>query len=96
MESFRFYVEEGIPLVYDVTNQVVPAYGSKRILADLQANSLACGSARWHGGEYVSGTPASFRERNILAAVKHGTAPSRHLQDPHKTYSHATSTPSNY
>jgi hypothetical protein len=61
-ESFRFCSEQGIPLVYDITDQVVPAYGSGRILADLKAISPVCGSVRWYGGEYVSGKPAFFRD----------------------------------
>ena len=61
-ESFRFCAEQGVPLVYDITDQVVPAYGSRRILADLKAISPLCGSVRWYGGEYVSGKPAFFRD----------------------------------
>jgi hypothetical protein len=61
-ESFRFCAEQGIPLVYDITDQVVPAYGSRRILEDLKAISPFCGSVRWYGGEYVSGKPGFFRE----------------------------------
>jgi hypothetical protein len=61
-DSFRFCAERGIPLVYDITDQVVPAYGSDRILADLQAISPLFGSVRWYGGEYLSGRPVFFRE----------------------------------
>jgi hypothetical protein len=61
-ESFRFCAEQGISLVYDITDQVVPAYGSARILADLQAISPFYGSVRWYGGEYISGRPAFFWE----------------------------------
>jgi hypothetical protein len=61
-ESFRFYAEQGIPLVYDITDQVVPAYGSGRLLADLKAISPVCGSVRWYGGEYISGKPTFFSE----------------------------------
>ena len=61
-ESFRFCAEQGIPLVYDITDQVVPAYGSGRILADLKSVSPVCGSVRWYGGEYISGKPAFFWE----------------------------------
>jgi hypothetical protein len=61
-ESFRFCAEQGIPLVYDITDQVVPAYGSRRILADLKAISPVFGSVRWYGGEYFSGKPAFFSE----------------------------------
>jgi hypothetical protein len=61
---FRIFslAEKGIPLVYDITDQVVPAYGSARILTDLQTISPLCGSVRWYGGEYISGKPAVFGE----------------------------------
>jgi hypothetical protein len=61
-DSFRFCAEKGIPLVYDITDQVVPAYGSGRILADLKAISPVFGSVRWYGGEYFSGKPVFFSE----------------------------------
>lgn len=81
-ESFRFYVEEGISLVYDITDQVVPAYGSGRILADLRLVSPACGSARWYGGEYISGKPSFFRGMyhwvECLKATYFETAPLLH------------------
>jgi hypothetical protein len=60
-ESFRFCAEQGIPMVYDCTDQVSPAL-SGRILADFKLISPFYGSVRWYGGEYISGRPAFFRE----------------------------------
>jgi hypothetical protein len=72
-ESFRFCAEQGIPLAYDITDQVVPAYGSRRILADLRAISPLCGSVRWYGGEYVSGKPGFFGELYKRVEIFKGT-----------------------
>lgn len=48
--------------VYDISDQVFPAYGSERVVADLEIvadGRLA--NPRWYGGEFMLATPASLR-----------------------------------
>lgn len=49
-----------IPIVYDITEQVVPAYGADTIRSDLATVSGRVGLTRWFGGEFICGTPAFF------------------------------------
>lgn len=48
--------------VYDISEQVFPAYGRERVVADLE---LVAGrelhGARWYGGEYIRGSTEGFR-----------------------------------
>jgi hypothetical protein len=48
--------------VYDISEQVFPAYGRERVVADLE---LIAGrklpGARWYGGEYICGRTEGFR-----------------------------------
>lgn len=51
----------GVLYGYDLTAQVVPAYGAGRLLADLaQVGGVAVAAPRWWGGEFVAGDPAAF------------------------------------
>lgn len=47
-------------LWYDITDQVVPAYGHEVILRDLDTILGAESEGRWAGGEFVAGPPAFF------------------------------------
>lgn len=52
-----------MPCVYDITDQVIPAYGAARVHADLRA--ITAGGAvgplpRWYGGEFIAGRPEFF------------------------------------
>lgn len=53
------YFENGIPLVYDISDQVFPAHGYARIFEDLQKFGQTDWRFRWYGGEFIAG-PASF------------------------------------
>ena len=55
-------IEKRTPLTYDISDQVIPAFGHDRILDDLEAMTLQKSEGRWMGGEFISGTPAFFRE----------------------------------
>ena len=55
-------IEKRTPLTYDISDQAIPAVGHDRILDDLEAMTAQKSEGRWMGGEYVSGTPAFFRE----------------------------------
>ncbi len=52
----------GQGLFYDISDQVIPAYGREVILADMQSLDAAVVEGRWCGGEFLCGPPALFRE----------------------------------
>ncbi|SIT47384.1 conserved hypothetical protein [Paraburkholderia ribeironis] len=48
--------------VFDISDQVFPAYGSERVVADLEiVAGRRLGNPRWYGGEFMLATPASLR-----------------------------------
>lgn len=59
---FRNLVMAGIPLCYDISDQVIPAYGHDVIIRDLTVISGLESEGRWSGGEFISGTPDFFDE----------------------------------
>lgn len=47
--------------VYDITDQVLPAYGTNRVFGDLTCIAgRKIADPRWYGGEFISGDSASF------------------------------------
>jgi hypothetical protein len=53
---------------FDISDQVFPAYGSERVIADIEAVAgLALDNPRWYGGEFLLCTPA-FLTRLIARA----------------------------
>lgn len=54
-------IEKGLPLAYDISDQMLPAFGHDRILDDLEAITLQKSEGRWMGGEYISGPSRFFR-----------------------------------
>jgi hypothetical protein len=60
----KFFTSEiqcGTPLVYDITDQLVQAYGNEVIKDDLVncvQNDIT--DPRWYGGEFIFGTPSFF------------------------------------
>ena len=46
--------------VYDIWDQVAPAYGAERIRADLVALGAPHQSSAWFGGEFIAGPAAAF------------------------------------
>jgi hypothetical protein len=47
--------------VYDITDQVAPAYGADRILSDLEVVSgLKIAEPHWYGGEFIAGPSEAF------------------------------------
>lgn len=50
----------GLPLVYDISDQVIPAYGADTIAADLARLTTGAPVCRWYGGEFIGGRPAFF------------------------------------
>lgn len=59
--SLQYHVKHGIPLAYDITDQVIPAYGHERITGDIERLTGKPSEGRWYGGEFIGGTPAFFK-----------------------------------
>jgi hypothetical protein len=57
---FYLYVKNNIPLYYDITDQVIPAYGSDIILSDMKKISPNVIESRWSGGEFLAGDAKFF------------------------------------
>ena len=53
-------VKAKLPLYYDISDQVIPAYGHEVIIDDLKIIHGIESEGRWCGGEFISGTPAFF------------------------------------
>lgn len=60
--SFLNVIKNSIPLCYDISNQVIPAYGHNVILEDLKAIHGYDSSGHWIGGEFLSGNPDFFHK----------------------------------
>ncbi len=64
-ESFITIVKQKIPLYYDITDQVSPAYGASNIIKDKERISNSPSIGLWAGGEFISGVPAFFKKLSI-------------------------------
>jgi hypothetical protein len=53
-------IKQKIPMCYDISDQVIPAYGHEVIIRDLEAIHCLESEGRWSGGEFISGAPAFF------------------------------------
>jgi hypothetical protein len=65
-DDVRRLIDKGSPLVYDISEQVFPAYGYSRIAEDLRK---FCGDAdnfRWYGGEFIGGRQDFFAALSAL------------------------------
>ncbi len=59
--SFSICASSGIPLVYDISDQVFPAYGEDTIVSDLETlTGHGVPVYRWYGGEFIGGPPDFF------------------------------------
>jgi hypothetical protein len=57
-------IEARIALAYDVSDQLIPAFGRDVILRDMQRLSPEICGGRWYGGELIMGDPDFFAELN--------------------------------
>ncbi|MFC1843881.1 hypothetical protein ACFLZ5_03750 [Thermodesulfobacteriota bacterium] len=55
-------IEAGIPLCYDISDQVIPAYGHDVIIRNLSTIGGIESEGRWSGGEFIAGTPEFFHK----------------------------------
>ena len=58
--SFLNNIKQRIPMYYDISDQVIPAYGNSIIVQDLESIHHIESEGRWAGGEFISGTPKFF------------------------------------
>lgn len=61
--------EARIPLCYDVSDQLIPAFGHDVILRDMQRLSSDICAGRWYGGELITGTPEFFAALDQEATI---------------------------
>jgi hypothetical protein len=59
-ETFKAIIKKKQPLYYDITSQVVPAYGAENIIRDKELISGTPSNGMWAGGEFIAGTPSFF------------------------------------
>jgi hypothetical protein len=85
-------VRAGIPIVYDVSDQVIPAFGSEVIIRDLTKLAGFPSEGRWYGGEFIGGPPAFFR-RLCTEVDKIVPAYIANIQSLHHTSDEAIVTP---
>lgn len=53
-------VTAGIPIVYDISDQVIPAHSPEILMRDMKKISPKVLEGRWYGGEFISGTSNFF------------------------------------
>lgn len=59
-EAFKTIINEKIPLYYDITDQVTPAYGANKVRQDKERISGEPSVGLWAGGEFLAGPPSFF------------------------------------
>ncbi|MFC1827785.1 hypothetical protein ACFLZQ_07655, partial [Thermodesulfobacteriota bacterium] len=55
-------VRSRIPICYDVTDQVAPAFGQDTIIQELTQIARLESEGRWIGGEFIAGPPSFFKK----------------------------------
>jgi hypothetical protein len=53
-------MNDRIPMCYDISDQVIPAYGHDVIIGDLETISGIRSEGRWSGGEFIAGPPEFY------------------------------------
>lgn len=48
------------PMIYDISDQVVPAYGQDTITRDIESILGSKSQGKWYGGEFIAGSPNFF------------------------------------
>lgn len=63
--GFQNCIDFKVPLYYDITDQVTPAYGEDRIISDKEKLSKTKSIGLWAGGEFIAGPPHFFKKLYI-------------------------------
>jgi hypothetical protein len=58
--ALRNLVKSKTPICYDISDQVIPAYGHETIIRDLECVIGSASEGRWYGGEFIGGTDEFF------------------------------------
>lgn len=58
--SLLFYAKHSIPMWYDISDQVIPAFGSDAVIRDLETILGTESEGRWSGGEFIAGEAEFF------------------------------------
>lgn len=68
---FRNVINAKVPLYYDITDQVTPAYSAARIISDKEKLGEIKSTGLWAGGEFIAGPPSFFaRLYNEIEHIK--------------------------
>lgn len=59
--SFLSNINRKIPMFYDISDQVIPAYGYEAVSQSLKLIHNLDSEGRWSGGEFISGSPDFFQ-----------------------------------
>jgi hypothetical protein len=69
---------------FDISDQVFSAYGSERVVADLEiAAGRRLRNPRWYGGEFLLATPAALRRLVVRARVSYARYISESMRVKH-------------
>ncbi|WP_207533308.1 hypothetical protein [Desertivirga arenae] len=69
--SLRTAIDKRIPLYYDITSQVGPAYGLKNIIENKEKLLLERSLGLWAGGEFIAGPPSFFKKLDAeIASIR--------------------------
>lgn len=60
-QVFKEIIDKKIPLYYDITAEIHPAYGAERVSADKRKVADSNKLGLWAGGEFIAGSPAFFK-----------------------------------
>jgi len=66
--SLRQNIEAGMLIGYDISDQVIPAYGADKIRSDLESIHGVKSEGRWYGGEFMGATPPLYKK--LVDAIK--------------------------
>jgi hypothetical protein len=62
---FENLIKAKIPICYDVSDQLIPAFSHRVILQDMQKLAPDICEGRWCGGELIAGTPSFFQTLSV-------------------------------
>lgn len=60
--NLRLCLKKNIPIYYDISDQIYPAYGRERVITDKDKLSDIGSIGLWAGGEFIGGDGAFFAE----------------------------------
>ena len=58
--ALKYLIQSQTPVCYDISDQVIPAYGHEAIIRDLECVLNSSSEGRWYGGEFIGGNEKFF------------------------------------